>query len=243
MKYDLFYRSVFPILQLEESGAISLAGTAVLIKYKGISFLVTAAHVLRQNGIQNPLYLSLENENVKLEGPACMSKDIEVELDLAIFDLRKHANLYSALDGYKTISLEEPAPKSLPTYARAHFFIFGFPWRKAKHNKKESRVDIKPLAYTTDEVSDATYSKYSWSPQKHLLVKYKPKNTTNQQKIKTTAPSPHGASGGPVFKVLVDENDCPILFIFEGIMIEWKGKEVIVATRKTELKAFIEGCL
>jgi len=237
MNVDQLYKSVFPILEHEESGKVSVAGTSVLIEYQGLPFLVTAAHVLRINGNNNPIYLSLEGENIKLDGPASMSKDIDVELDLALFDLRRHTTLRESLIGYQTISLDDPV--ELPLFARSHFFIFGFPWRKAYHDKKESSIKIKPLTYTTDKASEDSYRKYSRSINEHLIVSYKQKNTINQNKSKTIAPKPHGTSGGPIFKYLVDEYDNSLMLIFEGILIEWKGNEVIVATRKSALISFI----
>lgn len=238
MKDDPLYQSIFPILQHEEHDYLSIAGTSVLVEHRGLRFLVTAAHVLRDNGRQNPLYLSLEGETIEIGGPALMTPDIDdTELDLAIFDLRTHKTLRKGLSGYKTISLEDP--KHLPSHVRHHFFVFGFPWRKAYHHKDKSLIKIKPLRYTTDEVSEDSYNKYCHSKQEHFIVRYKRKTTIKQGKVKTIAPKPHGASGGPLFRVLVDENDYAMMLILEGILIEWKSNEVVVATKKSSLSQFI----
>ena len=112
-------------------------------------------------------------------------------------------------------------------------------WHRGFHDKDKALINIKPLRYTTDEAGEDSYSKYARSKQDHIIVRYKPKATINQNKGKTIAPKPHGASGGPLFRLLVDKRDYAILHIFEGILIEWKGNEVIVSTRKSTLRQFI----
>lgn len=239
------YQSIFPILQEEESRIISIAGTSVLVSHRELPFLVTAAHVLRENGQRYPLYLSLKNENVFLSGPAHVTPaplDPDGDdLDIAFFDLRLNYGLANSLVGHHMISLEDPTPEQEPISARQHFFVFGFPWRKALHNKENRTMAIKPLRYFTDlDNRNMIYAKYKRPKTNHLIVRYNRKQTIDQARQKVTAPKPAGTSGGPLFRVLVDDQDVARMFILEGILTEWQGNEVMIATRKSALRDFID---
>lgn len=236
---DPLLDSVSPIFQHEENNNVSIAGTSVLVSHLNQTFLVTAAHVLRDNGNENPLFLSFEGNNIQLDGPALMTPiNRENDLDIAVFDLRMQPTLLELFNGYKINSLE--SPEHLPIHTRSHYYIFGYPFRKAKYNKENKLVEITPLDYITDEVADDVYDAYEINKQTNILVSYNPKNTHNKKKMKTTAPHPHGASGGPLLRILVDENDNPIILIFEGIMTKWKAKKAILSTRKSIIKSFIK---
>ncbi|MEJ5128228.1 hypothetical protein WH367_19465 [Comamonas sp. MYb21] len=236
---DFLLDSTFPILQHEEHDFFSIAGTSVLVRHREVEFLVTAAHVLRDNGGANPLIMCFEKENIELVGPAWMTPQTENnDLDVAIFDLRFHAKLRELFDGYRVHSLEEP--DELPGYARSHYYIFGYPFRKAKYKRDSGEIKISPLDYITDEVEDDIYAKYGTNKEENILVRYEPKNTYDSNKISKIAPYPHGASGGPIFRILVDDEDHAIMFIFEGVMTRWKDKKYILSTRKSQIKSFID---
>ena len=84
------------------------------------------------------------------------------------------------------------------------------------------------------------YSKFNRPQSHHIIVKYNPKNSKNQAGAKLTAPHPHGISGGPLFRALIDDNDRLQVLILEGILTEWKDKNYAVATSKKVLRDFID---
>lgn len=236
---DPLFDSTFPILQLEGNDAVSIAGTSILVRHRDAVFMVTAAHVLRDNGNANPLFLSFREENIQLDGPALMTPLADSnDFDIAVFDLRAHPRLHALFDGYKINSLEHP--DTLPPHTRSHYYIFGYPFRKATHDRKAETIKISPLDYITNEADDDWYVKYGANKESNLLVGYNPKNTSNSKKTKTIAPHPHGASGGPIFRALIDDDDQLIMLIFEGIMTRWKEKKHILSTRKSVIKSFID---
>jgi hypothetical protein len=235
---DQLFDSTFPILQLEKNGSVSIAGTSILVRHRDVEFMVTAAHVLRDNGNANPLFLSFGGRNIQLDGPALMTPLTDSnDLDIAVFDLRVHPELHVLFDGYRVNSLEHP--DTLPPHARSHYYIFGYPFRKATHDRKTKTIQIRPLDYITNEAENDLYTKYGANKETSLLVGYDPKNTNDSKKIKRMAPHPHGASGGPIFRVLIDNDDHPMMLIFEGIMTRWKDKKHILSTRKSVIKSFI----
>ena len=239
MQYeDPIFSSVFPILQIEENKRVSIAGTSVLVRLFDLPFLVTAAHVLRKNGNTNPLFLPFSGQNIQIDGPASMTPvGTGNDLDIAVFDLRMQPALLESFSGYKAISLESPS--EIPIHERSHYYVFGYPSTRAKYYNPDKLIDITPLDYISDEVNEELYETYKADKQSNILVGYNPKTTINQKKAKTTAPHPYGASGGPLFRILIDKNDHPIIWIFEGIMTEWKNKKVIQSTRKSVIRSFI----
>ncbi len=88
---------------------------------------------------------------------------------------------------------------------------------------------------------NSLYIKYNRPQKSHIIVQYNPKSTKNRSGRKHLAPHPHGISGGPLFKALIDNKDEVILLILEGLLIEWKDSRVIVATKKSKIREFIEG--
>ena len=235
---DPLFDSTFPILQCEENGTVSIAGTSILVRHHDVEFMVTAAHVLRDNGSANPLFLSFGGENIQLDGPALMTPLTDNnDLDIAVFDLRFHPELHVLFDGYRVNSLEHP--DTLPPHARSHYYIFGYPFRKAAYDKKTKKIEIRPLDYITNEAEDDWYTKHGANKETNLLVDYDPKNTNDSKKVKRMAPHPHGASGGAIFRALIDNDGQLIMLIFEGVMTRWKGKKHILSTRKSVIKSFI----
>lgn len=235
--YQYLDQSVFPILQREHSEKFSIAGTSVLVEHRGLPFLVTAAHVLRENGNQFPLVLLLENENIRLDGPAHLTQIIDGnDPDLAIFDLRRHASLMQALNGRKVISLADP--EITPSHARQHFVVFGYPWRWAHYHG--GSIKIESLKYITDESNESSYGEYALSREQHIIVKYDRAASIHQDMSPAIAPKPEGASGGPLLRILVDKSNYPVMLILEGILTKWNQNDVIMSTRKSVLRQFID---
>jgi hypothetical protein len=234
------YLSVFPIVQ-EESSQFSIAGTAILIQCDEIPFLITAAHVLKNNGSEYPLYFVIGDKFIPIRDHAYMSKiEDDIDTDIAIFDLGLCCELlHDELIEYggKPFSLE--SPEGLPSHARSHYISIGFPWRKSKYKRKEQTLDIKPLQYVSNEVENNFYIKYNRPKEQFLIVDYRRRKTHDNNRKRKFAPKPEGTSGGAIFTVLVNEKDEIVMLIFEGLLIEWQNNEHFVATKKSTIKNFL----
>jgi hypothetical protein len=240
---DSLFQSVFPIVYYDEHDMVKIAGTAILVEHVNHHFLVTAAHVLRDPGSKYQLYVLLQDKAVHLDGPASISRIPENEnipdIDTAYFALDYHPTLMTHLNIYKSITLEEFDEDV--NYVRKHYFVFGYPWRRARYNRTDNELSVKPLQYFTDIITDRSlYEKFKRPTESHILVQYKPKSTKNADGKEQLAPHPHGISGGPLFKALVDKNDNVIALILEGLLIEWKESQVIVAVKKIKIRDFLE---
>lgn len=237
---DPLFESIFPIIFYDENDLVNVAGTSTLVEHKGQNYLLTAAHVLKNPGRKYHLYILLRDKAVHLHEPAFMSKIQKTDIDTAFFPLAFHPTLETHLSGYKSITLKEYDGDI--AYSREHYFVFGFPWRRAKYNRTDKELNARPLQYFTDLIDDSSlFSKYNRPQESHILVQYNPKTTINRSSVKQLAPHPHGISGGPLFKALINDKDELILLIFEGLLIEWKDSRVIVATKKEKIRNFIDG--
>lgn len=241
MDLSPLYKTIFPILQEEETGKLTIAGTAILVNYLERPFLVTAAHILQNNGSKFRLFLLLKDIPVYLGGPADITRMIEgTDVDIAIFDVWNIGELSLHLKDYKYVPLEEPAENVIPNYTRQHYLIIGFPATKTKYTQVNILKECVPLEYVTSESNQVVYKKYSINRKYSTLVDYKQKQTHNSKLEKTTAPKPHGSSGGALLRIYIDKDDKPIMLIFHGILIEWKNNEFIVATNKSVISDIIE---
>ncbi|WP_298199980.1 hypothetical protein [Desulfosporosinus sp.] len=235
--------STFPIIFADDKNNINIAGTSILAEHNEHQYLLTAAHVLRDPGTQYPLYILLNDAPFPLKGPAIMSKlpqkESDPDLDIAYFPLEFELDLASQLTGYATITLREFDENI--DYAREHYFIFGYPWRKAKYKRTDNELIATPLQYVTEKITNKRlYEKYSRPEESHILINYKPKSTKKADGSRYIAPYPHGISGGPLFRALVNKENELILLILEGLLIEWKESHAIVATRKESIRKFID---
>ncbi len=235
---DIFL-SVFPIIQ-HEGSQLSIAGTATLVECDKIPFLITAAHVLKKNGSEHPLYLGIGDKLVSIEYTAYISKEKDgIDIDIAVFDVTLCQLLYDELHAYgmKTISLNSPA--SLTYHTQSNYMAVGFPWRKSKYKRKENTLNIKSFQYISDEADCTFYEKYNRPKDRFLLVDYTRKKNKDFNGVIKMGPIPQGSSGGALLKVLSDEKNEIVMSIFEGILIEWQNEEHIVATKKSAIIDFL----
>ena len=178
------------------------------------------------------------NTPVEIEGPAWLSDE---SLDIAILPLNINHKLLDSLWSHPAFTLIE-YDGSLK-YHRECFVIYGFPEKRAKYTRETRELNINPLRYFTAESSAEVYKKYSCCKENQLFVAYDPKKTKRFDGVSVTAPKPQGASGGPLLRALIDENNYLICFVFEGIMIRWKDGKNILSTKKVALRHILEKVL
>jgi len=227
-------KSIFPIIQLDEKNKrYDIAGSAVLVEYNKQKFLLTAGHVLQKNGIKYPLYLFLEKETIKLNGPAFVQENI----DLSIFDLRTDKKLNESLKYLIPLKIQQ---NSANTTNNINYLVYGFPHRKGYFNKVTSIFKIKPIIYLTKESEINVYSTLSVDNKNFRIVNYNQKKSKDEEGNKTTVCIPQGASGGGLIKVYSNNKQELVSFELDGILIEWRNKKYIVATRTCEIIKTIE---
>jgi hypothetical protein len=232
--------SVIPIVTGGAHHTVEVIGTAVLVEDNDALYVVTAEHVIKEWGEESVLYLLIEKELYEIKGPVWLSDKVDSSIDLAIIPVYQLPELFALLWQRPAISLQE-FDGSVP-FHRECFVVYGFPSKRAKYDRQEKLITINPLRYfTTEIVDDHLYSRYKVKPSSHVLVKYVPKDTKTHDGVKVTAPTkPHGASGGPLLRALIADDDTLLLFVFEGILTDWKDNRTIIAAKKSQIKAVIE---
>lgn len=245
--FDFISKSILPLVYYDKHKKLNIAGTSVLAEHKGNHFLLTAAHVLTHLSSSNyKICLALPTKIIELPYPLFLShapnndKNIKSDyLDIAFFPLFPIPKL---LEGFNTISLKEYNEQI--DYVNDLYLIFGFPETKFKHFPGKIEYKIGYIEYTTILVTDPSeYIRLKISPISHLLVKYEPNDTVNSKGVKINPPSPYGVSGGPLFRLLFDKNGRLIKIIIEGLLTDWVDKKIVVATKKSNVREFIDSCM
>lgn len=232
--HELLIESVFPILQKDEYERFHIAGSSVFIEYRQAYYLVTASHVL---SAKYPLYISLDKETILLDRGLVRAE--EDDIDLAILDLALDKDISMALSAHKPLSINED--DKIDHYSRIQYLAFGFPATKFSHNKNGNIFDYKDvLSFISKESCDQIYDEIGRNKRLHTVIDYVKNNQKRHDGTSLIGVDPFGASGGGLFKLFVDENDHLILYSLDGILIEWKKKKAIVATRLPVLRGFID---
>jgi hypothetical protein len=235
--YSLFDESVIPIVTGGDHNAVEVIGTAVLVEHNGLLYVVTAEHVITDWGAEYVLYLMIGEDLFEIKGPVWLSRGFDASADLAIISMLPFPELFALVWQRKAIPLLEYDGSIQCSHE--YFLVYGYPTKRAKYDRNEKLLTINPLRYFTQEVTDdSLFVKYGIKNTTHLLVKYLPKDTKSHSGLAVTAPKPQGASGGPLFRALIDDEDRMVL-VFEGIMTRWKDGKMITAARKSIIRDMI----
>jgi len=232
--------SVIAIFSDEKPPMVQV-GTAILVSHRNTPFIVTAKHILTDNGEKNGLYFVFKGFSYPLNFPAFVSKSDH--LDFAFIPLLEHPKLLQYLkQSYQPISLEDF--QNPENYTRSHYLVYGFPSNKTEITKHPVEIELVPFQLITDQSTDDTlFHKYDKTKDSHIILEYN-KMIKKQDGIRNTGPDPYGVSGGPVFKIFVnEEDDGNTDLILIGVAIEWRSKKHIIATLKHEIRDDLESYL
>jgi hypothetical protein len=240
--FEQLYKSILPIVYIDHHKNVHVAGTCIYIEHRSIKYILSAAHTFIDPGNKTDLFLSLEHSLVHIPGPVWLSRDANGVIDardISIFPIGISTDISSSLEEYFPIELIPFNNDVL--YATSNYYYFGFPHRKAKYDRSSKTLVPKPLDYQTIIIDDEElYAKFKTHTDTHIITSYDKNNTVNASRIKVTPPLPHGASGGPLFKMLGDENNDLITMNLEGVMTTYKEKKYIVSTRISSVREFID---
>lgn len=218
--------AVRPIYCATEQGKAEHLGSCVLLKWKGRSLLLTAAHVIDANKVTS-LYIPAQKKLRKLEGsgisttpPGGMRE--RDKLDFAILELSP--DLIQELGEIRFIEGHEIAGTES---TRGHAFMaFGYPNSKNKPDHALRRLVPRKFSYG----GPASHG------DQHLRIKYQKKSKTLEGDIVNSL-EPRGSSGGAMFDLggllSTSNSSGPHSgFRLAGVLIERKLQEqAIVATK------------
>jgi hypothetical protein len=222
-------------------GKLKQFGTGVLIDISGITFLLTAAHVIDEKKYGDILvptdeglkqiegvfsYLDLPNNKTRRE-------DIfDIGYYKLDFDFSKtlHKSL-SIINIDDVIFIDDATQSVIYTFA-------GYPSSKSKIRPKLATSD--PYFYGGYSVASEVYSKYGYDPHTHIIVKYRRHSSVNPEGEKEFPPFPEGISGGGIYVWPEDYQGqfIPTMRKLVGIVHTYKKNDDLLIG--TNIQAFIK---
>ncbi|MCG6195529.1 hypothetical protein LFX25_20005 [Leptospira sp. FAT2] len=202
-KQGLIKKSVIPIYIMNKSKVYQL-GSAVLITLDSKYFLISAAHVLMDNGTE--YYAPYLGDIYKISGVITgvyveeITKRKEDKYDFAILELDEVC-LNGLKNDYEFLTLAN-IDIDHKFDLKNFYSVAGFP---GEHNNKlidNDQKKIKSIIYFIfdhPELDNHIYSAIKAEKHAHLLVKYDIDNVANEENIPCIGITPHGMSGGGIF--------------------------------------------
>ena len=184
-------------------------GTATALRIGTQLLLLTADHVLEQNGDHDYYVADASGQLVRLtctDTARCSTEDIAV--------LRLSLGMQTALSWvraatYGTVRLSKPAPGLRATF-------IGYPAGRNRALVHKRMLRCRVYAYSNLTLSPSAYSAYGYDLEKHVLARFERKKTVDVATGgKVTSPKPHGMSGGPLW---IQKPNCPARLI--GVNLE-----------------------
>lgn len=239
-----------------------LIGTGVLIAYKEMNFLVSAAHVLQPyatKGNRNPyreedtydepdeVHLSLNNIGFYFNDCyypvqhviyTTLNGSVENCIDLAIMPLEEET--VKELSPTKLFVAGDMIELNHQTSTESRYLVYGYPavWTDLEVTSKI--IKSRPLKMITSGVDSSAVTKLRFYQKYNLLVKYNPKTLIDLKSgTLLEFDSPNGISGCGLWYYGIDNR--PVLV---GIMIENKlvqeKQPIMMATRIDEVINIID---
>ena len=245
---EKYFKSIFPILRKTSPKRYVLEGTATLISHNNFKFIVTATHVLRSPEDDSELFLSTPDHGaISLQATKLETINDFSDLDITFFPLITSPHLAKILTNYNFIPINKILePKA---FCRSHLMTFGFPHNSVSYIKEEEEsFEAKPLLYIANESDEKIYEKYNKETDKFIIINYAKRifhaqyNESGKlasKAEKRDSSTPRGTSGGGLFRIFIDDEDQIISCALEGVIIELKGKQYLVATRRDFLAKFL----
>lgn len=200
---EAIFNSVFPII-IERDKKPEQIASGVLLEIKNHLFLLTSAHVF--DDIQKfPLLIPTNSGFTKTNfSAACLPNTDENrvgdKIDLAYiklnFDLKKNFS-----QGISPLTLNNVDTTDYKEKDDIYTFS-GFPYRKTKY--KENTIQSELYSFTGGLAPKETYDNLNYSPNTNILIDFNRKKTINILGDISTAPMPHGISGGGIFSYSKD---------------------------------------
>lgn len=227
--------SICSIYSLDGSGNPQLTGTAILLNINNYYFLISAAHVLSDNG-QNlffPYNKDLHgiggiNHSTSL---TFLSSRDEDKIDISIFELDSNIR-DKFLSEYKFFQLNDIELNHINKSNRVYFGM-GFPGDITTVNTLTKKISENKYIFWSLEAEDEKYSFVDCKKHSHILVKFM-NNKYYYENTDKIAPSPFGMSGGGLWymKNIINPDIMNIDFKLVGIQIEYhKWADVVVAIK------------
>ena len=214
--------------------------SAVLLKVDNICFLITAGHVLQENGndinpedigvmIGDTFYIL--NGELKFVNPTVNKTNDRI--DLAVWRLNNDV----ATELEKRYKFLEPSQIDIDhnVSKEPRYLLVGFPVSRSKIKPATSTIRVAPFIFLTEESEKNYYKTLDFEEHSNIILDYrKAKIKSFDTKLAVQGPDTYGVSGSGLWylpSLIVAEGQA-VPFKLTGIMIEWRSdKSAVVATR------------
>jgi hypothetical protein len=221
----------YPIFIADEAGKPDLIASSLIIEVDEKSYLVTAAHVLKEVlSVGSPFLVGVNTKYLPIKGEFTYSVDEPSDnFDVAFVELDKDMIKSNNIKALPFEKLFQPSDKK-PHIA----FVHGFPNSKNKQAKalrNTTAFRVKAYAYGgVIKNEDIEWSKYEKDPDTHICMSYA---NTSDNNIPT---HPRGISGGGLWVVPHVINDLDVKLY--GVFIEYYKKDKV--SFSTEIRQVVD---
>jgi hypothetical protein len=201
-----------------------LIGSAFIIRVRDREFLITAAHVLRENRSSN-LFGGTRTLRPLEGGRVYRSAD----RDVAVVPIE--AKLHDALVDVARLRPEDTDVDDTPQ-PRVLYTFTGYPSSRNKPNLATKDISNQPTLLTAPSAPLSWYKRLGLSPEAHIATRFRIQQARDLHTHGEGAPSPQGMSGGPVWRLGM-ATEIGVGLIGErviGVGIEYR-QETLIAVR------------
>ncbi|CAI8814360.1 hypothetical protein EMIT0324P_11206 [Pseudomonas chlororaphis] len=220
----------------KRTGEAFLLGTGFFIRYRGMTFLVTAAHVIK--GMDSTTLFSGHTQGKAFllgGGPFIFCHEHDVAIAPLLSDWQQKAGL----ENLKAVSLDSGDP----TYeALGHWITMGYPKSKNGINPRLSQHAINVHGTSFTECIDTPLADAHIAYP--LGFRFDKKAAVNSLHQRYNPPSFKGTSGSPIFQVFAKVLPSGVVSLqcrLEAVLLGWHMKErEIIAGRVKGLMALLD---
>lgn len=187
----------------DEEGLVP-AGTCVLIRYRGASYVITAAHVIDLYP-ERAYYVGTTTTWVEIERPFRTTVAPPAGRSADIYDFafkRLTDSEADRLDGCRFLGESEIACGDEIVYTPPHrskYVALGYPLNKFCMDRVERKTNAENLAYSGTAAPREMYAKLGLSSATHIVVEYDRKKVVGEHGVQVS-PKVTGLSGGGLFR-------------------------------------------
>lgn len=218
------------------TGDAQLLGTGFIATYRKMSFLVTAAHVLKGLDTKRLLATNLKDKAILLSGlPFLFCHDN----DLAIAPLEQEWLVATGLPSLNTIDLDDICENYEPIGC---WITVGYPGSKNGIYPRLGKHAINSHGTSfTEMIQKPTAKAHIGNP---LGFRFDKKSAVDTDNKRANPPSFSGTSGSPILEVLArvtPAGNISLRCMLQGVLLGWHKKEKeVIAGRVEALEALME---
>lgn len=228
-------------------------GTGILLTVDGEFYLLSAAHVLEPQYIDEIVIPTGSDTWRKIGTHARVSSSIPVGktreddmIDVAVVKFGQTLTLDEIKSYHHFLDIDKIDFDHSPDRGMPKYVIFGYPEKGFKFEQEINTIDMNVFVYSTRISEFDKFGKYNCNEQEHIFVDY-PKRlrfVSNNNQLKKSQ-LPNGLSGCGLW--YIDEEfvkpDQEINYKLVAIMFMYKFKyhRVLIGTKMKYIKAILQG--